>query len=337
MGRKNLLTGLTGSQLTAVNSGPEPPPETPVLPARVPHLGGLASRGAIGAVTRSIEQLRAQSVIDIEPDLIEASFIADRLDNSDEHHRALVESMREHGQQVPVLVRPHPTQEGRYQIAYGRRRLLAARELARKIRAVVKPLSDEQLVVAQGQENSARKDLSFIEKALFAARLEQAGYARETIMAALTVDKTTVSRLISSAVKVPLDLIEAIGAAPSIGRDRWVELSTHLERSGATACARAAAAEATFKDLASDDRFNRVFAAVSPKAAKAQPAIPLKTKDGARFGHFNEHGRAMVVSIDKKVAGDFASYLIDALPEIYATFKRADDAQHPKSKPMSDS
>src|SRR5580700_4793454 len=160
MGRKNLLSGLTG-ELTAVNSGLEAAPETPVLPPRAPQLGGLGSRGAIGAVTRSIEQLRAQSVVDIEPDVIEASFIADRLDNSDEHHRALVESMREHGQQVPVLVRPHPTQEGRYQIAYGRRRLLAARELGRKIRAVVKPLSDEQLVVAQGQENSARKDLSF--------------------------------------------------------------------------------------------------------------------------------------------------------------------------------
>ena len=37
-------------------------------------------------------------------------------------------------------------------------------------------LTDEQLVVAQGQENSARTDLSFIEKALFAARLEEYGY-----------------------------------------------------------------------------------------------------------------------------------------------------------------
>jgi ParB family chromosome partitioning protein len=289
---------------------------------------GLGSRGAIGAVTRSIEQLRAQSVVDIEPDVIEASFIADRLDNSDEHHLALVESIREHGQQVPVLVRPHPTQEGRYQIAYGRRRLLAARELGRKIRAVIKPLSDEQLVVAQGQENSARKDLSFIEKALFAARLEQGGYAREIIMAALTVDKTALSRLISSAVKIPHDLIETIGSAPSIGRDRWVELSTRLERSGAIAHARAVAAEPTFKDLASDDRFNRVFAAVSPnKAAKTHRATPLKAQDGAQFGHFNEDGRAVLVSIDKKVAGDFASYLVGALPELYAAFKRG-DAKH---------
>jgi ParB family chromosome partitioning protein len=326
MGRKNLLSGLTG-ELTAVNSGLEAAPETPVLPPRAPQLGGLGSRGAIGAVTRSIEQLRAQSVVDIEPDVIEASFIADRLDNSDEHHRALVESMREHGQQVPVLVRPHPTQEGRYQIAYGRRRLLAARELGRRIRAVVKPLSDEQLVVAQGQENSARKDLSFIEKALFAARLEQVRYAREIIMAALTVDKTALSRLISVAVKIPHDLIETIGSAPSTGRDRWVELSTRLECSGAIARARAVTAEPTFKNLASDDRFNRVFAAVSPKAAKTHRATPLKAQDGARFGHFNEDGRAVLVSIDKKVAGDFASYLVGALPELYTAFKRG-DAKH---------
>ena len=50
----------------------------------------------------------------------------------------------------------NPQQEGRYQIAYGHRRLRAAIELGRPVRAIVKPLTDEQLVVAQGQENSAR-------------------------------------------------------------------------------------------------------------------------------------------------------------------------------------
>ena len=32
----------------------------------------------------------------------------------------LVVSIREHGQQVPVMVRPHPEKDGRYQIVYGR-------------------------------------------------------------------------------------------------------------------------------------------------------------------------------------------------------------------------
>jgi ParB family transcriptional regulator, chromosome partitioning protein len=321
MARKNLLAGLTGGQLTAVNSDPGAAVEPTALPAQPLHLGVMGTRGAIGAVTRSIEQLKAQSILEIDPHLIEASFIADRLESADEHHRALVESIREHGQQVPVLVRPHPHKNGYYQIAYGRRRLLAASELGRKIRAIIKPLSDDQLVVAQGQENSARKDLTFIEKALFAARLEQRGYSRETIMAALTVDKTALSRLISSAVRIPQDLIESIGPAPSIGRDRWVELSTRLERPGAIDHARATVAEPDFKSLASDDRFNRVVASVTPAAAKTQRLNILKAKDGSRFGHFKEDARTVSVSIDKKIAGDFAGYLVEVLPNLYAAFK----------------
>ena len=327
MARKNLLVGLLEAKLPSGNSQPEAPLSSPPAPQAAPHFSSMGGRGAIGAVTRSIEQLKAQSVIDIDPQLIEASFVSDRLETTGEHHRALVESIREHGQQVPVLVRPHPEKEGRYQIAYGRRRLLALAELGRTIRAVVKPLTDEQLVVAQGQENSARKDLTFIEKALFAARLEQGGYSRETIMAAMTVDKTGLSRLISSAAKVPHDLIEKIGPAPSIGRDRWVELSTRLERAGALALARKSIADDDrASSLTSDQRFERVFAAVAPKPTKTKVAHPtvLKAEDGVKFGNAKDDARALTVSIDKKVAGDFASYLLAALPELYASFKRGD-------------
>jgi len=152
-------------------------------------------------------------------------------------------------------------------------------------------------------------------------------------MAALTVDKTALSRLISSAVKIPHDLIETIGSAPSIGRDRWVELSTRLERSGALADARAAVAEPEFKSLGSDDRFNRVLAAVTPKkAVKGQRRIVLKGEDGTRFGHFREDAREIVVSIDKKITGAFASYLVDALPQLYAAFKRRNEEQSEPAK-----
>ncbi len=326
MARKHLLAGLTGPLLPAGNSPQEAHGDNSLSSTPPAHFGLLGGRGAIGAVTRSIEQLKSQSVLELAPDLIEASFVSDRLKTSTEHHRELVDSIREHGQQVPVLVRPHPEKEGRYQIAYGRRRLLAVGELGRKVRAIVKPLSDEQLVVAQGQENSARKDLTFIEKALFAARLEQGGFTREVIMAALTVDKTGLSRLISAAVKVPHDLIEAIGSAPSIGRDRWIELSSRLECAGALDLARVAVAEEGFAMLTSDEKFNHVFAAVLSKSTKTKTprATPLKAEDGAKFGNFREDARALTLSIDKKIAGDFASYLLSALPELYASFKRDD-------------
>ena len=217
MARKNLLAGLMSPKLPAGNSGANALQENelePIQPARL-TLGG---RGAIGAVTRSIENLKAaaseagemrarleagQTVIDLDPDLVDPSPVLDRMPAPDGELTEFIEAIRLSGQQVPILVRPHPTTPGRYQTAYGHRRTRAARVLARPIRAVVRAMTDAELVVAQGQENSARRDLSFIERALYAAKLEDAGFDRETLTAALNVDKTGLSQLISVAVRSP--------------------------------------------------------------------------------------------------------------------------------------
>jgi ParB family transcriptional regulator, chromosome partitioning protein len=326
MARKNLLTGLMGSaQLPAGNSGAGPTLQGGASPPQAPHFGLAGTRGAIGAVTRSIEQLKAQAIVEIAPDLVDASFISDRLDGSTESHDELVASIRDHGQQVPILLRPHPEKEGRYQIAYGRRRLKAVAELGRRVRAVVKPLTDDQLVVAQGQENSARTDLSFIEKALFAARLEEGGFSRDTIMAALSVDKTGLSRLISSAIKIPREIIEAIGPAPRAGRDRWIELSTRLERAAALGEVRALIAGRTFATTSSDDRFNQVFEAVASKKSKLPRPTVCKADDGTRVARIKDDERNLTVIIDKNALGGFGTYLVASLPEIYAAFKRHEE------------
>ena len=60
MARKNLLTGLTGDELPAGNSAEQGACQRPKKQPP-PHLGVMGTRGAIGAVTRSIEQLKAHS------------------------------------------------------------------------------------------------------------------------------------------------------------------------------------------------------------------------------------------------------------------------------------
>ena len=293
--------------------------------ATAPHLGVMGTRGAIGAVTRSIEQLKAQSVVEIAPDQVDPSFIVDRLETSKESHRSLVESIREHGQQVPVLVRPHPEREGRYQIAYGRRRLRAVAELGLRVRAVVKPLTDQQLVVAQGQENSARTDLSFIERALFAAKLEESGYARETIMAALSVDKTGLSRLISSAVKIPRDVIEAIGAAPRAGRDRWIDLAGRLESPSALIKVRALIEGDAFALKSPDERFEMVVRAAATKRDRGVRPAVLKAEDGTCVAQIKNDARRVTVA-DRQEGGRRIRRIFGrATPEIYAAFKRRKD------------
>ena len=324
MGRKHSFMGLAhGDELTAVNSPGSAAAEKAALPAT--SLSGMGSRGAIGAVTRSIEQMRANGTFDLAPEVIEASAITDRLGEAPEDHRALVESIRDHGQQVPILVRPHPEREGRYQIAYGRRRLRALTELGRPVRAIIRSLTDQQLIVAQGQENTARTDLSFIERSLFAAKLEQGGYDRETIMAALSVDKTTLSRLISAASKVPRTLIEAIGPAPKAGRDRWIELATRLETAGRLQRVEQLIGEDDFAAKPSDDRFAAVFAAAATPSARAPRPKLVKAADGTPVARIKEDAANLIVALDKQATGDFAAHLVALLPDLYAPFTRREN------------
>jgi len=341
MARKNLLTGLTSPGLPAGNSNAVPagvtgsqlPPgnsearrenDAERTPLVAPHLGVMGTRGAIGAVTRSIEQLKSQSVAELDPAVIERAFVTDRLQGSVEDHAMLVASIHEHGQQVPVLVRPNPSKSGWYQLAYGHRRVRAIAELGRKVRAVIKPLTDTQLVVAQGQENSARTDLSFIEKALFASKLEDGGFDRETIMAALSVDKTGLSRLISAAVRIPRDIIEAIGPAPKAGRDRWLDLAEKLSREGVLDLARATLSKPEFA-AASDDRFNKLSEIISQKKARASQSAVLTSLDGNAIAQIKQDERSVTLVVDQKGVPDFGAYLIKTLPEIYAAFKRDGD------------
>ena len=127
--------------------------------------------------------------------------------------------------EFPIQVRANPEAPGRYQIVYGRRRLRATRELGLPVKAVVAELTDTELVIAQGIENSARQDLSWIERALFAFRMDQQGIAPRDIKAALSVDDAEMHRFRQVATTVPIDVIEAIGRAPKVGRPRWAALS----------------------------------------------------------------------------------------------------------------
>ena len=165
------------------------------------------------------------------PTLIDPSFIRDRLGDA---NAAEFEASSQYCRVAskPILVRPSAHSQGRYQVAYGHRRLEALQRLGRPVKAIVRQLTDEELVVAQGKENLERRDLSFIERALFAARLEDRGFARSALIAALAVHKGNLSTMITVARSVPEQLILAIGPAPKIGRPRWALLSEMLSRSG---------------------------------------------------------------------------------------------------------
>lgn len=115
--------------------------------------------------------------------------IVESPDNPRKHFDAtfvaqMASSMREVGQISPVLVRPHPAKENRYELVAGATRLRAAKAAGlATLRAVVEPMDDAKFLKAMTFENLKRRDLRPLEEArgyaLLMKRLD--GYTPEKI------------------------------------------------------------------------------------------------------------------------------------------------------------
>lgn len=331
---RSLINATSQPEMLSADNKPAKTLSADNKPASSPRVSAGAVRSmkdSFSGVERENEELRerlASAIIVqvIDPALIDPSPVKDRFgEPNDPGFETLKASISQRGQEVPVLLRPHPTDAGRFQTAYGHRRVRAARDLGIQVRAVVKELTNEDLVLAQGIENSAREDLSFIERAVFAARLEDAGYDRSVIQDALSVDRAEASKLVSVAKAIPEDIVSAIGRAPKIGRPRWLALGEALkEKRGAAKAARATIEKPEFEALDSDNRFLKIFTAVTvtPKEEGRKPAArTVHASSGEKIARVSHSGRDLKISVDQTLDESFAAFLVDQLPELFETFK----------------
>jgi ParB family transcriptional regulator, chromosome partitioning protein len=282
--------------------------------------GAVKAMGlSLGGLQREIEEARnfgvGERIVEIDVSLIDPSPYADRLSDGadgDEEFVALVESLRLNGQQVPVLLRPHAVKVGRYESAFGHRRIKAARQLNIPIKAIIRPLTDAALLLAQGKENAERRNLSFIEKALFVKNMMDAGVDRAAAQEAISVHKTEMTRFIQVADAIPLHIARAIGPAPKTGRPRWMALGELLAMDAARIKADDEITSDGFRDFDSDRRFQMVFARISRKP---------EVKDGATV--IKAAGLNITVTGTRFDVGDlgFASWLTAVLPELAAKFE----------------
>ncbi|WP_434730617.1 plasmid partitioning protein RepB [Rhizobium binae] len=318
--------------LFAAGSDEAQPGETRAPVQRVASGAVRSLQDTFSEVERDYEALKQRIAegalpVELDPSTVYPSPFADRFSDQDVAAiEALTASIKEHGQEIPILVRPHPSVPGRYQIAYGHRRLRAATELGVPVKAYVRDLDDNRLVVAQGIENSAREDLSFIERAIFANKLEGSGFQRPLIQSALSVDRAEVSKLIAVAQAVPDSIVAAIGRAPKIGRGRWQELADLLQGSNSEAKARKAISDKTFSHKDSDGRFAAVMRALkkadkSDGTASAAPTIARSTA-GAEIAKLSLSGKHCKIQISRDRDEAFAVYLMEQLPDLYESFKR---------------
>lgn len=312
-------------------------------PAESPVALDYTVKGASRSIITSIDEMAAhadkllegETIVEIDPDLVDESFAKDRvnIDKSDYEtdYRQVLDSIRQSGQNTPALIRPHPNSSGRYMLVFGRLRHRAAKELGIKLRAVVKKMSDREHVIAQGQENNARANTSFIEKALFAADIIRNNYDTDnsTALAAIGVDKPTLSKMLSVASLEP-KLIEAIGRAKGIGRDRWYELKLLLDKPGNIEIALGVAEDVGVSELSSEEKFERVTTAL--KATKGKR--PQKQQVDEKTWSLSKNavkvstrgtGRSFTLALKSKDATSFGAFVSRRLERLYDEFLETDE------------
>ena len=312
----------------------------------------VKTRGAAGAIAEAIESLserskrgeeiearfaNAEAILEIDPALIDPSFARDRMAAFEPEgaDAEFVAAIRSEGQLVPALLRPNPAAPGRFQPAYGRRRIAAAAFLGRKVRAVVRDLSDEQLVVAQGQENEARNGLTFIEKCRFAATLETQGFKRKVIESALSIDKTHVSRMLRVVERVPASVVDWIGPASEIGRRKWLDFA---EAFGDQKVVKRAEEEVSKMKLSADNfpassaRFDLIVNKIAAKAQSARTASTLWALPGQKkhYGSIDITPRRVTLTIDRSANPAIADALIERVEVFRRELEAAAFANQPK-------
>jgi ParB family chromosome partitioning protein len=316
-------------RLFAADPAPALSADNAPAPRRVAAGAVRSMKDTFSDIERENEALRAQAaagerIVEIDPDRFDPSPYADRFaQEDDDAFVALRRSIEERGQEIPILARPHPKSAGRYQIAFGHRRMRAAAQLNRPLKAIVRALSDEDLIVAQGVENAAREDLSFIERAIFALRLEMAGVARAVVQQALAIDRAEASKLIAVARAVPESLARAIGKSPKAGRGRWQVFADAVKEPRALARAKAAAAEDRFATLPSDERFLRALAAATRREADAPPSPTRTISDGSGkvVAHLRASDRDLRLKLREGDGAAFAEFLAGRLPALFDAFR----------------
>lgn len=278
MARKS-LQDLSGIAKTIAESSPQPKDRSPTTTA--PALGAL--QGSLSAIR------------ELDPDLIDDWGPKDRLDgftavNSDDDgdgFETLKSSIKDDGQQVPILVR-RAGAEGRFEVIYGRRRLRACRELDLKVRANVQDLDDATALLAKGLENAARRNLSFYERARFAAVIRAAGHGTKTIRQVLSLSASGLSHLSKVTDSVPDDVGDQIGAAPKSGRPKWTALAEAFASKKVSAAAAFSILAKLDGELTSDDRLEQLLKEIARRGARPSegreatpvPGVTIKSGRG---------------------------------------------------------
>ena len=191
MARKNLLSGLVDAEHT------EQAVSYPV-------------RGASKSMIRSVNELARQAdaylegenIVDLDPGSIDGSFVLDRMEDNREQYEELLQAIREHGQNSPILVRPHPLVDGRYMVVFGHRRVRVARELGPEGEVGRKSCRRQGSCYRTGAGELGAIQPDLHRKVDICEAFGSSRVRRETISSALGANAAAVSKMVSVASRI---------------------------------------------------------------------------------------------------------------------------------------
>ncbi|MEW7009897.1 plasmid partitioning protein RepB [Lentilitoribacter sp. EG35] len=268
-------------------------------------------RGTIGSVRAGlggIQEIDTKLILPWGPvDRLDTEFTAVNSDKLPSSIDDLAESISASEQQVPVLLRPAKDHDGRFEVIYGRRRILACKKLGITVKALIRTLDDTAALMAKGLENSSRSDLSFYERARFASDIIKQGYERSTACQALNISKSMLSQLERVTRTIPDTLGDKIGSAPEAGRPKWMSLVAAFESGLLDEVKSFEFLNSLPDNLSSDERLARLINESKTSSHKEKVSQTRTPIDGVQI---SSSSRKLTVSVKSQGnSKDFAIWL----------------------------
>jgi ParB family chromosome partitioning protein len=209
------------------------------------NIDGAISGGDVGiaqmeeeTVLPTVPSKETQSILAPESNAIKIQYVdtalcqpwafADRPEDEMGDIDALANSIKEYGQQEPILLSPINSKTNiKYEVIFGNRRWRACKRVGLSVLAIIKLTSDQEAAVYQKEENENRKDISDLARAKsLKAQLEAGIFKNELELSkALGLSRQTLNDIMAF-IRIPDALINAIPNFKNLSRKTAVRLST---------------------------------------------------------------------------------------------------------------
>jgi ParB family chromosome partitioning protein len=124
---------------------------------------------------------------------------------------------------------------------------------------------------------------------------------------------------------VPIDVIQAIGRAPKIGRPRWVEFGGSLKaKPDALAAIRETLSADRVLQLMSNERFSQAMGVLKTPAAARLPGRDIRDRRGEPLARLQISKKELRLVPESERGARFAAFIEGELPTLIAKFDATD-------------